>query len=239
MNNKIKKRIQRRLEKIAEALPDQGYSMGGERVAKCLSITGRFDDRDYYSKSCKFREKHGYYEVEIPLADIFKISVIGGLVTIVRSPGKIAEAEWFESTGKKQHFQIKRVSGFLTGRHNAATYDRYHAATYEDAVEWRKDEAGRLMRRRQQIRIAGLRSKNEKEYLRRLEKAEEEAKKLFYGFTHARQAGNCEPGIMQAVQDYNLNPEFGYRGEYLLQTVTNGRRWNVERMIEHRAKMLI
>jgi hypothetical protein len=47
---------------------------------------------------------------------------------------------------------------------------------------------------------------------------------MFYGFNHARKAGLCSAGINQFAKDYNLNTEFGYRGDLLLRIASqNGR----------------
>lgn len=220
-----------KLDEIAYRLPDQGYSMGGERVVHLkdrfgnILAKGYYEDMKEYASSSRYRATHSYYEAEVSLSDLHRYKHIAGVVTFVESDDKIAKAEWFESKGSKQHFKLNRVSGFIT--------KDYHADSYEEAQEWRSWWAKHLWNQRKKRREDAQRE-------RKVAEAKQKAKKMFYGLDHARKAGLCRTGIERFASDYNLDTEFGYRGDVLLAIAErNGRLSYVKRMISNRANQII
>lgn len=225
VSNFVKNIWKEKLSKIAKALPDQGYSMGGEVIVNLVTPSGKriasgyYENMQEYARSSRHRATHGEYRISISLTDLHSAQIIGGLVTFTKEPvdNHVNKAEWIESEGSKQYFKTIRKSGFIT--------KNYHAESYEEAIEWRKRQAKRL---------AATRTKVINEHL-----AKEKAKKMFYGFKHARQAGLCSAGINQFAKDYKLNTEYGYRGDILLKIASqNGRYSFVKNMINERARKL-
>jgi len=227
----IKACWRKKLSEIAYDLPDQGYSMGGERKV-CLRdsfgnliAAGSYEDKADYSRSSGYVPTHGYYEVDVSLSDIHQFRDIGGIVTFVKSDEKIAPAEWIESEGKKQHFKTKRVSGFVTAD--------FHADSYEEAREWREKRAARLREER-------ARRRRDEEREKKLAEAKKRAKLMFYGYDHARNAGLCRAGIEGFAKEAGISTEAGYRGDTLLVLAEReGTRGYIEKIITERARQLI
>jgi len=227
----IKTVWRKKLAEIAYHLPDQGYSMGGERKV-CLRdrfgnliAAGRYEDKAEYSGSTRYSATHGYYEVDVSLSDLHQFRYVGGLVTFVKNSDKIAPAAWIESEGKKQHFKTKRMTGYITAD--------FHADSYEEARAWRDKKAARLREERAQRRKDKERAKN-------LAKAKNRAKMMFYGYEHARNTGLCRAGIEGFAREVGIDTEAGYRGDILLVLAEReGTRGYIEKIITDRARQLI
>jgi hypothetical protein len=77
--------------------------------------------------------------------ELHSFRIIGGLVTFVGKEidNHVNEATWIESNGLKNYFKILRVDGFIT--------NNYHANSYEEAIQWRHEQAKRLNASRKRV----------------------------------------------------------------------------------------
>jgi len=230
VRNFCRKMIRQKLYKIAFNLPDEGYSMGGVREVHCCGVTGKYDNSKEYARSSRYSAKHSHYSVTITPDMYRKSEVIHGIVTM---PGEIFETDrdsvirkavWFDSNGKKQHFELVKKQGFIAQLGSRT----FHSENLETAREWVQDERKRLTERKERER---LERKQKKEYERRLE----EAKRKFYGLKHARKAGFCESGIKRFINRNDLDESMGYRGDYLLE-ISSTQKNLVEEMVQQMAE---
>ena len=101
-----------RLENIARAMPYEQYSMGSKIEVWFNGLKGVHDRRSYYSKSCKYRENHGYVGIHLNMEELKSTKVIGGLVTYIYPYQKsnVKKCWWYDSKGKYSKFElIKRI----------------------------------------------------------------------------------------------------------------------------------
>lgn len=196
--------LREKAQKVAESLAHSGYSMGElVRVVVTKSKRSRFncvtiasqDNRQEYANSCKYRPTHGYDTVSLYLSELRDIQIIGGIPTIVHTNDKISKCTVWKSEGSKQYWSIEMSDMYIT--------KTYHAESIEDAIEWRKQEAERM-----------INSRNEKLEWERLQKK-------FVGFQHAIEAGNCRSGIESFVRRHGLNKDHGYNLGYLMSLEDN------------------
>ena len=208
------KLIENKLRSIAKALPDEGYSMGSIIRVTFNKITVTNDRTKEYSKSCKYRETYGSVKLSITKDELINTSIIGGLVTyIFPSKNKVKKCYWYDSKGQKQHFELKKVFGFI--------YEGFHATTKEKAFE-----GGKLNTER---------AKQAKKSAESFKKA----LRLQYSFSDSLKSGNCEAGTRAFALRLNLNIEKKYRGKYLLDLAkvkSQNSVYYIERMINYKAK---
>jgi len=207
--------ISERLKTIAEAMPTEGYSMGGKYSVSFRGLTGVNDCRQYYSKSCKYSENWGGYNVDFSLTELVNTQVIGGLVTYIypNQRNKVKKCYWYTSKGSKQHFQLIKQEGYI--------YAGYHSLTKDGA------------------KIGGERNLLEKKQQEQKQKLIKKALRYQFTFDDSIKAGNCEAGTRAFILRCNLSKDKKYRGSFLLKIAreksTSSVRF-VERMIEHKAK---
>lgn len=222
VREQMQRRIVIRLQKIAEALPSTGYSMGDIKKAQFATLEAKSDTRSFYSQSSGYRgsERHGSVIIKFNITELLKLRVIGGLITIVdeKVARRIYKCRTLVRNGTKQHFNIGYEEMFLTST--------FHAKSIQEIIEWRKNQAKRLMDER-------IAKQAQQEFQRHFEAA----KMMFYGLHHSLESGNCEAGSLNFCGDKGLNKEYGYRGDFLL-SLGNGRTQYVQRMITNRAIQL-
>lgn len=213
--------VEKRLQKIAKAMPDEGYSMGSSIRILCGKLEVINDRTKEYSKSCKYKPKHGGYFERIKMSELRFFHVIGGLVTFIpQQKSKVKKCWWYAGEGSKNRWELVKVHGFICGD--------YHSFTKEAAKEgFERAE------------------KNRKEYEKRqilAQKTEAQKKKLFvsalrkqFTFQDSLLAGNCETGTRAFILRCGLDINKKYRGKFLLETAkeksTNSVSY-VERMIK-------
>ena len=206
--------ISKKAIKLAKCLPDEGYSMGSVVNLRVGHKTYTNDRRKYYSNSCKYKELHGRVDVYISPNEFRYAHAIGGLLTIIYpQKSKVKKCVWFEGHGNKQHFEIKRVQGWI--------YGGYHSTDKKMALERGTGLIERsLLAEKREMSIA-------------------KAKRRQYTFQDSLEAGNCEAGTRAFILRLGLKSDRKYRGEFLLkeaQEKSSNSVYYVNRMIKHFAK---
>lgn len=88
--------LEEKANKVAECF-EAGYSMGGQiiidlhkstRSKKYIPNMGMHDTRQYYAKSCDWKETHGYQTIPLNLEQLEKINIIDGIPTM-KENGKV------------------------------------------------------------------------------------------------------------------------------------------------------
>lgn len=210
-----------RLNDIAESMPIQGYSMGGEIKVRFSKLTGVYDNCESYARSCKYRPTYGDYSVKLSLDELRNIQIIGGLVTYIfpDQKAKVKKCWWFSSKGTKNHFELTRVQGFLYG-------DYHHTNKDKAIIEGKKiEEYIRLQAKEKALK----------------ERCMKKALRLQYTFSDSLMAGNCEAGTRAFCMRLGLDSSKSYRGNFLIKLATKKSTSSipfVNRMIEYKAKNL-
>lgn len=172
-----------------------GHSMGCYRT---LRMNGEeFATNHYlatYSKSYRFEPTYGDIEVNLTKKQLREVEIIGGIPTIIGSPTeenpKVRHCTILKQSGSKQYYKLKWKGCYITSD--------FHGSSVDMCEQWRKQQAERLLN----IRT----SKNrEKANLSR-----------FVGLQHSIQVGNCKAGTEAFARKHGLNPEWGYRVDYLI-----------------------
>lgn len=185
-------RLKRKAEKILDDF-HTGHRMGCYRY---LGLNGKpfvanHDLKDY-ARSCKYSPTYGSLTINLNKKELREIQLIGHLWTIKGkevSP-KVFECKILNDTGVKQNYAIGWESWFITSD--------FHSATIENAKVWRRIRAEQLWKNRKRV------ADNEK------------LKNRFVGFRHSIQAGNCQSGTASFCKKHGLNPDFGYRLDFIL-----------------------
>jgi len=122
LNDQIYNHISKRLDRIANFLPKEGYSMGSIIELKLITASRKCmlsavsDTSITYSKSCGYRARHGGYSVSISTEEFQHLTVINGLVTYLYPiAGNLQLCWWFQGEGKRQHFKLHRKEGCIEG----------------------------------------------------------------------------------------------------------------------------
>lgn len=223
VNDFCRRLVKNRLKKIAEALPDEGYSMGSMITVKFGKLAVTDDRRENYAKSCKFRPTHGAVLLTLSANELKNIHVIAGLVTFIYpgKNGKVKKCFWYEGKGQKQYWKLTKVEGFLCGG--------YHAKTKHEAVEgFKRNEKNRIEREKQEKIRANY------------PKLFEKALRKQYSFADSLSAGNCEAGTRAFILRCGLDSSRKYRGKFLLETAkekSSSSFYYVERMIKSKIRM--
>lgn len=192
-----------------------GYSMGDlvtvevrytyrkkdNKIGSSAITLASYSCMQEYSKSSKYRAKHGSLTITLTVGEIEVAELIGGVLTIALEKGKISKCKYFEIKGSKHQISTRWVEGFITSG--------FHAESYEACVSWRKSRKASLLAQRQREAISKM-SPEEKAILL------ERAKSRFVGYQHSRDAGNCHTGTMAFAQRHDLNPKYGYQVGYIL-----------------------
>ena len=206
--------ISRKAIKLARCLSDEGYAMGSVVNLHVGKTTYTDDRRKYYSNSCRYKENHGRVDVYISVEEFRYAYAIGGLLTIIfPQKSKVKKCTWFEGHGNKQHFEIKRVQGWI--------YGGYHSIDKKKALVRGTELIERMLIAEKQ------------------EKAIAKAKRRQYTFQDSLDAGNCEAGTRAFVLRLGLKSDRKYRGEYLLKEAhekSSSSVYYVNRMIKYFAK---
>ena len=106
--------IRLRLEKIARAMPEEDYSMGGsikvilltKKNTRVNGAVGVYDNTSSYSRSCGYKAKHGGYSIRITLGELLRTKIINRTVTYLYPIKGDCLGWWYDSSGKRQHFKL-------------------------------------------------------------------------------------------------------------------------------------
>ena len=186
-----------------------GYSMG---EIKRLVVDGKefctVDNCHEYKGGCKYKAQHGELTIRLKMHELRAIELVEGVWTVRR---KGTQASWLRSHGMKSRYKIEFFDGHLVGTSHGST------VAYCEELEAKKAEC----------------------LTRSLDTAKREKVSLnrFVGFAHRRMAGACEAGVSAFCQRHGLNPEFGYRIDYLLglgDEVARGYLMTIARSIANR-----
>lgn len=185
--------IRERLANIALYMPNQGYSMGGIITVRFSKLQGVFDNRQEYSKSCKYRATHGRYSVTLTLSQLRNTKVIGGLVTYIypNQRNAVKKCYWYASTGSKNLFELEKVEGYI--------YNNFHH------------------RDKNLARQGGEQLKQREKNLKDNDKLFKRFSRMRYSFQDSIDSGNCVAGTKAFAMRLHLNIEKSYRGTYLLK----------------------
>jgi len=224
----MQKKYHDKLLSLASALPSMGYSMGARYIVTLHNLTACYSDCEEYARSSKFRATHGYFNLKIDI-DTFKNSEnIGGLFTYIYPNQKQSAKKcwWYEKTGEKQYYSLKKVTGYICGD--------FHSTTKEGAKNgWKKV----------------CENQKKTEQLKKLREIQEKAKTQDWKKTFAKQLRyqysysdslkvNCEDGTKAFIMRCKLDSTKKYRGSFLLNIATEKSTNSipfVKRMIEFKA----
>jgi len=186
-----------------------GYSRGGTVNVYIKNNTkvmiGGSDSRTYY-KGSKYKPLHSNHSIIITKKELEQIKIIGGIPTIVLENKKISKCIMFVGSGNKNSYQIHKKEGFVTSS--------FHSFNMQECIDFRKKRVSQLLIIREQ--------KKNLDIFRAEQKILIEKKKIsFVGFNHSISAGNCKTGTEMFISKHNLNKEFGYRLDYLIQLEPN------------------
>lgn len=227
-NVPLKKQIDSQIENkmsqsgIAAALPSSGYSMGEKKCIRTSIFKIESDNTKEYSRSCKYRAKHGYVEVCMPLRDCYGCIFIGGLMTKVLGQvnPRIYKSYWFTFQNNARYgsdVTYEKVSGYVVSYGDGRMY---HAKTLLLAKEeLRRIKAG-------EKREKDLKKECKKEEAKRrkeLAKEEKNANCAFKKFLkesfcakYSVASGNCIPGTMNFIRQNNLKDDVVMTGKEFL-----------------------
>lgn len=209
----MRQRIVARLREIAGALPEQGYSMGSCYSVRVGKLVGSVSTAQEYARGSKWRAKHGSVSLRLTAAELRRIRVVGGVVTLFS--GQLEKGcervRWINATGRKQHYALEWVSGWM--------YKGVHLTTLESVREQKKAinarirERKRAERGRKRVEKAYRAMKAEQSRLRKL------ALRCFYGPEHSYSAGNCRVGTLNFARNIgmDLSRVGGIRGDELMR----------------------
>lgn len=214
--------IKNRLQKIAKAMPDEGYSMGSIIRVKCGKFSVSDDRTETYSNSCKFRPTYGGYIHGFTPSELRNISVIGGLVTSIypNQRTKVKKCYWYSGEGKKQHWQLTKIEGFICG-----DYHSLSKIAAKDGFE--RNEKRRKETEKRQILAQKTEAQKAKLFAKALRKQ--------YSYQDSINAGNCENGTKAFALRLQIDLNKKYRGKYLLDLAkekSSSSIYYVERMIK-------
>lgn len=221
VNEFCKNLVEKRLQKIAENMPDEGYSMGSNVRILCGKLEANDDRTQEYSKSCKYRANQGGYFESIKMSELRFFHVIGGLVTFIpQQKSNVKKCWWYSREGKKQNWKLIKIHGFICGN--------YHALTKKAAKEgFERAEKNRKEYEKRQILVQKIDAQKNKLFAAALRKQFTYQDSLF--------AGNCEAGTRAFILRCGLDINKKYRGKFLLETAkeksTNSVPY-IERMIK-------
>lgn len=192
-----------RLKSIAKSLPDEGCSMGSKVFVYCSSMIGYDNRTQTYSNSCKYSPTYGRVNLKITPKELRCIKVIGGLVTYIypNQRTKVKKCYWYSSEGKKQHWQLTKVEGFICGD--------YHSTSKISAKEgFERNEKRRKENERRQVIAQKTEAQKAKLFAKALRKQ--------YSYEDSINAGNCENGTKAFALRLQIDINKKYRGKYLL-----------------------
>lgn len=209
LSDLMQKKYGEKLKRLASCLPDMGYSMGAKYYVLLHSCLGSYSNCQEYARSSKFRAVHGSFRLKIDF-DTFKNSeCIGGLFTYIYPNQKqsVKKCWWYEKTGEKQYYSLKKFEGFICGN--------FHASTKEGAKKgWQN-----ICENQKRIKKAQKeRAKNEKNITQNWKKTYSKELRLQYDYSDSLNAGNCEAGTKAFSIRCNLDVSKKYRGSFLLKT---------------------
>lgn len=229
IDQRLQSKLKNKLENLAAGLPSMGYSMGAKYEIELLkTFKGIYSNCQTYSKSCKYRPTHGYFELKISLDEFKNSENIGGIFTYIypNQKRKVKKCWWYIATGQKNQYSIKKINGYI--------FEGFHAETYEGAkkggernIQIKKTE---LLRKKQTEKQKEKDLKNYKKALR-----------LQYSYKDSLNAGNCETGTKAFILRCNLDSTKQYRGSFLVKVATEKSKLSlnyVEKMIRFKANQL-
>lgn len=226
LSDLMQKKYGEKLKTLASCLPDMGYSMGAKYFVLLHSCIGSYDNYQEYARSSKFRAVHGCFRLKIDFNTFKNSENIGGLFTYIYPNQKqaVKKCWWYEKTGEKQYYSIKKVNGFICGN--------YHSTTKDGAKKgWQY-----ICENQKRIEKAQKeRAKIEKNNVKNWNKTYSKQLRLQYSYSDSLNAGNCINGTKAFIMRCGLSELKKYRGSFLLKTAqeksTNSVSF-VKRMIE-------
>lgn len=171
-----------------------GHSMGSiTRIRVKGHVLGVYDNTSEYPRGLKYKAIHGIVDINLTVSQLQKIKQIHHVWTI---KGKNHKAMWLEDSGRKGSYSVSLIKGYL--------YGESHGRTLEEARDLFKQSY--LAERAERIK------EKEKAWY---------AKRKFVGLRDIKQTGACVPGIKGFASRHNLNVDYGYRLDYLLEMEPN------------------
>lgn len=214
--------VKNRLQKIAKAMPDEGYSMGSNIRIGFNTVIENDDRTQEYSKSCKYRPTHGGYFLKLTLNELKNIHVIGGLVTYIE-PGqksKVKKCWWYSGSGSKNRWELVKKHGYI------------FAGFHHELKDWALAGGLRnIENKKQSEKRAKIEALTEKQKAKKFAAALRKQ----YTYQDSLNAGNCEIGTKAFILRCGLDISKKYRGKFLLETAkekSTSSVYYVEKMIK-------
>lgn len=220
-----------KLRSLAACLPDMGYSMGAKYTVQYLIFKGQYSDCSEYAKCSKFRAIHGNFTLKLTRDEFINAENIAGIFTYIypNHKTKVKKCYWYEKTGEKQYYQLKKVDGFICGDFHALTKEAAKKG-FETREKYRKEAV------KKQIEA----EKQKSEQLKAFNKAYSKALRYQYGIEDSLKV-NCEAGTKAFILRCGLDSTKKYRGSFLMKVAAEKSKNSigyVRRMIENRAKII-
>jgi len=196
--------IKNKMQEIANAMPDEGYSMGSVVKVSFATLTVRDDRTETYAKSCSYRPTHGAVTYKLTADEIRNISIIGGIVTYIypKQRNKVKKCYWYAGVGSKNRFSYEKVEGFV--------FADFHSKNKELA---KIGGLANIARKKNRIKLAKEQAKEQALYQKKYRKA----LRSEYSYQDSLNAGNCEVGTKAFILRLKLDEEKNYRGSFLLK----------------------
>ena len=204
-----------RFGNFAKHLIDSGYAMGEIKEIRCpkIGVINYYNNTSDYAKSCTWKAKHGSVVLNLTPSELRRTKLIGGVITIIGKRDKhkgfnaLKRCVVITGDGRTYLRTVKRMECFVKGSSHGSTKEicvRNYKVSKEilKKKNLRKKEANRILR---------------------------EGRKRFYSFNDSIKAGNCSIGTKVFIERNNLNSEFGYRGDFLLEIAKDQRSF-IEKM---------
>lgn len=213
-----------KLESLASCLPTMGYSMGAKYTVEYSSFIGSYSSCEEYANSCSYRAIHGNFTLKLTRNEFLYSENIAGVFTYIHpnQKTKVKKCWWYEKTGEKQYYQLKKVDGFICGD--------YHAKTKEAAKKgFETREKSRKEAEKRQV-----------EAVKAFNKSYSKALRLQYGIEDSLKV-NCETGTKAFILRCGLDSTKKYRGSFLMKVAAEKSKHSIDyvkRMIENKAKLL-
>lgn len=213
----LDERIILKLNKIAECLPDEGYSMGSYISVRFSGLRGSDDRASEYARSSKYKAQNGSVTLKLTLDEFKNIKCDGGLATYIY-PGqrsKVKKCWWYVGEGRHSRFLLCKQHGFI--------FNGFYASTKEGAL------------------TGGMRLLNMRKDIEVQKKKFNKAIKMQYSYQDSIDAGNCIFGTKEFILRCGLDSEKKYRGSYLLKKAREKSTSSlsyINRMIKHKASCI-
>jgi hypothetical protein len=203
-------RIQRlfsRKQTFAKYLPDSGYSMGEiKKIYANDVLISHYDNTKEYSKSCKYKARHGSVHIDLTLPEAYNLKVVANILTITGPLiGRgVRTAKWADSVNFKFADSVKWAHGYLAGDyHFTANNDKEARAIAKKYYSEKKANEAVKRKHAYALKRSNL--------------------KTFVSYEDSRRAGNCEIGTKGFARHAGIKLyEIGaIRADFLLKLAEN------------------